>query len=725
MVRVLDRRRQRVGDDAETVRYDESLSTFTASMGKRLGTVFAAAPIMQSTWHGTGTSDALRFSRGTQVSGYWYGNVDPYQGSIVFWITPEWNGNDGRIHTILATDGLLVQKVASSHLYMTIGNQTWYGANLAALTAGTTYSVVIRWDVRNTLDGTNYSGCTVNDGHTFGLPTQPTAMAPATTARVGYDFIDPWAFPANAIIEGLTIYRRPLFDGTYGIDVGNGDEIALIYAAGAGKDPCEVTGSWDVVFALPTNATVGALATGTGNAWSMSHSSNLIPGNSAKGGFMAHGTYTSDGWADEGTPSAVAALATAEKIFLGGYKTTSDAANEGIYQDVTVEVGDDWVIRVIAHSDGTSVPKAILYDQTNGAEIGSLTGSTASTRTAPDVFLFTGEAPTDCVTLRVKLINTAASNIVYWHQVELYTGLWDDPSVETGTAPTDVGTPTTSEQSAAQAHSDTNSWKVIADAADEGIKRAITTTSGVFYLATAWVYADTAGTVDMEGPTAQTGSAAKATTTANDAWQHLRFVFRATAASTDLQFTSNAAQTFYVDDVAVRALTAVSLTATPASAANSVESGGLRVDGYDSLVQPTTARLRRNRGVIRWKARMRHAPANIVKFAQAANTAYLLYAYGDATNYVAVYGSAANQMTLAFNDGGGAHTVNWDCTAAWTANQEHVWALDYDTNRMRLWHNGLVVATINEPPNFAVVPTSLYFGGNATGNAIDAVIKEI
>jgi len=709
------------------VNYNAISAAFTPSMGKRLGTVFAAAPIVQGKFDGTGTPDVLTFSRGSQVVGNWYGTFDPYQGGLVVRITPEWNGDDGIFHWVFGgwNERIQLNKSATNYLICQrrIG-AAWASVQVDASgwTAGTTYCVVFRWDTRNKLDGTNYLSVSVNDAHVFGSATAPDGEAASSTLAIGSNAA---ANPANAIIEGLTIYRRPLWDGTYGCDVGNGDEIAAIYAAGAGKDPCEVTGSWDVVFALPTNAVVGALTTGTGNAWSHPHATNLIPGNTNAGGWMADGTYGTDGWADEGTPSAVAALAAAEKIFLGGYKTTSDAANEGIYQDVVVVPGANWVIRVIAHSDGTSVPKAILYDQTNSAEIGSLTGSTASTRTAPDVLLFTGQAPAGCVTLRVKLINTAASNIVYWHQVAVMTDLWDDPSMEAGTAPTDVGTPTTSAQSAVQAHSDTNSWLVVADAADEGIKRAIATTAGVFYHASAWVYADTAGTVDMEGPTAQKGGAAKATTSVNDAWQLLQFVFRATAASTDLQFTSNAAQTFYVDDVCVVPDTAVSLTATPASAANSIESGGIRVDGYDKLVQPTTARLRRNRGVIRWKALMRHSPANIVKFVQVTGAAYLLYAYGDATNYVSVYGSAANTMTLAFNDGGGAHSTTWDCTAAWTANQERAWAVDYDANRMRLWHNGLVVATINEPVNFAVVPTSLYYGSNATGNAIDAVIKEI
>ena len=68
--------------------------------------------------------------------------------------------------------------------------------------------------------------------------------------------------PANARIEALTIYRRPLFDGTYGVDVGNGDEIAAIYNSGNFADPCEITGSWDVVVCFPTDATPGALVSG-------------------------------------------------------------------------------------------------------------------------------------------------------------------------------------------------------------------------------------------------------------------------------------------------------------------------------------------------------------------------------------------------------------------------------------------------------------------------------
>jgi hypothetical protein len=56
----------------------------------------------------------------------------------------------------------------------------------------------------------------------------------------------------NTTSRGRTL--RFLFDGTYGTDVqGNGDELALIYNAGSGTDPTEITGSWDVCLCAPTN----------------------------------------------------------------------------------------------------------------------------------------------------------------------------------------------------------------------------------------------------------------------------------------------------------------------------------------------------------------------------------------------------------------------------------------------------------------------------------------
>jgi len=383
--------------------YATASATFSEGVAKRNG----GGPFAQGVMVGGETDgfDRIDFSLGTKLgeslveySLDFYNNIDLKQGSLVMWWTP--NESSASIDSGYAylfypqqanSDRFFVRYNYSSNRFEWVANGN-SGSSLGTknidLTEGETYLVVLSWDYSSALGA--HSALSVDND---------------TSIKNHYQLNNGWpgslylghkngAEQLDGIIEGLTIYRRPLFDGTYGIDVGNGDEIEQIYNSGTGKDPTLVTGSWDVVFALPTDASSGEITTGTGNAWSHPHSSNLLYTDTTNtGGFMMNGTYTADGWADEGTPTSVAALDTSEKIFSGGYKFTSDAANEGIYYEKSVNPGDDFVIRGLAHSDGTSIPKIILYDQTNDEEIGSLTGTADSRRGSPDTFIITGEAP--------------------------------------------------------------------------------------------------------------------------------------------------------------------------------------------------------------------------------------------------------------------------------------------------------------------------------------------
>lgn len=237
-------------------------ATFTAAMAKRDGSVFAAAPIVQGSLTDMAVQpDVLSFSRGSQVSGEWYDHIDPYQGSIVFWITPEWDGDDGLQHHILAVSNFLLRKNSNDTLQLYVNDQS-HSIDISGWSAGITYCVVVRWDTQNTLDGTNYFCISVDDSHSFIESSQPTALAVGDPVYVGLNSGGS-LYPANAIIEGLTVIRRPIFDGQFGVslDGGSTDEIAEIYNSGSGADPllCLTDGAFSVTFCMPTDASVGAL----------------------------------------------------------------------------------------------------------------------------------------------------------------------------------------------------------------------------------------------------------------------------------------------------------------------------------------------------------------------------------------------------------------------------------------------------------------------------------
>jgi len=151
----------------------------------------------------------------------------------------------------------------------------------------------------------------------------------------------------------------------------------------------------------------------------------------------------------------------------------------------------------------------------------------------------------------------------------------------------------------------------------------------------------------------------------------------------------------------------VSLTVTPASKANSTESTGLRVDGDDEATQ-TIANLTATSGHIRTGATPRHSAADAVKFGNTS--AYILEAYGAADNYIRAYWSGANEITLAFNDGGGEHSDTWDATGAIVAGTTYQITVDYSATAMTFSIGGDAKITITTAINFATVPTDIYWG---------------
>lgn len=723
-----------------------SFETFTQgnqSLAKRNAPgPFTAAPIVQGDPANANslTDDVLSTSRGHAIGGNFYQTFDTTQGSVVLWWTPEYSYNSlsaSGLHYIWYVNAnyYLAYNYASDRYEQRIGAQTIYSS--ANIVAGTTYSLITNWDTKAPLSGSNYQCFTIDDGTPTCGTTQPTASAPSSFIYIGSNGT---TGGGSGIIEGLTVYRRPLFDGTNGIDMGNGDEVSLTSGA-TDRDPTLSTGSWDVVFALPTNSSVGAVSSGTGEAWSHPHVSNLLGGTNGASGFMLNGTYTTDGFADEGTPSSVAALSASEKIYGGGYKVTSDAANEGIYKDITVTAGQDFVIRGLAHSDGTAVPKLIFYDQTNGAEIGSLTGTTTSTRTAPNMLLFTGEAPTGCTTIRIKLINTATTGTAYWHQVEVVGNNQSNPSLEgeyTSDPPRPAGlcsgddcSPSfnamdsgDSQEELSIVNSGQKSLRLnsTATTSDFFMGTNLSSTPGYYYSSGAMGYGNGSGGISIRTNFSRgvhqytLNTAFTKTSSTNSSWGLFGGTYRSVSTWSAIGVTGSGFGPVYIDDMYHFRLIDVHLFLTPSSQTNSTETAGLRVDGRDTAIQEISS-LSDSSGSIKFKYTPRHSAADALKFIEVTD-AYIAEFVGTATDYIRLYWNAANTITMAYSMNGTTGSSTWNATGAIVAGTTYDVQIDYTGgSTMTLAVGGSTRITLNSiPSSFGVAPYLAFWGSRKEGD---------
>jgi hypothetical protein len=124
-------------------------------------------------------------------------------------------------------------------------------------------------------------------------------------------------------------------------------------------------------------------------------------------------------------------------------------------------------------------------------------------------------------------------------------------------------------------------------------------------------------------------------------------------------------------------------------------------------------------GTIRAKVTQRHAAADVAKFGVA--TPYIWEAYADATHYIRLYWSAANTITLAFDDSGGAHSDTWNATGAIAAATTYQFEVDYDATQMLFKVDDVTKITITTAINFGVQSWTIYWGSNQAGaNQLDA-----
>ena len=162
-------------------------------------------------------------------------------------------------------------------------------------------------------------------------------------------------------------------------------------------------------------------------------------------------------------------------------------------------------------------------------------------------------------------------------------------------------------------------------------------------------------------------------------------------------------------------LTSVTLTVTPASQANSTETSGLRVDGRDTLTQtPGAGLLGATSGLIKFRMTPRHSAANVAKFGET--TPYLMHAWGDASNYLALYWSAANTLKLEQNaNGAGVQSSTWDATGAIVAGTTYACEVEYNATAVTLTVDSTLRITVTAAVNFTTALTTIYWGHKQDG----------
>ena len=431
--------------------------------------------------------------------------------------------------------------------------------------------------------------------------------------------------------------------------------------------------------------------------------------------------------------ATLADAATADILFdTRSQKITVTAISEGMYKDFSVSAGADYVVLAWVKSDGTNDANVRIYDQTGSATVLTLTTISAS------YVMLTGgfEVPAGCSTIRVFIESgDNASYDIHCAQIQILPVLNSNPSME-GTYDDESGggggtidvapgwdnknceTDGTNELSreAGIFHSGTYSQKIVASADVRGIATtANVIAAGKWCLISCWLYSSD-GSIRVRDHSA---TLFNKVVSPGATWTHYSWVVKGDA-DRKLWIVSHSGGTHYVDDVSIVVLDDVSITATPASAANSAEGGGIRVDGLDTALQaPVTVTA--NKGKLNFYITKRHAAADVAKF--GVTTPYELHWYEDANNYMYVYWSAANTLDLKYNaKGAGEQTGQANMTGAWTAGARKLTTLEWGASSCKLDLDGVNKITIAQPASFTAMTANFYFGSNKDGaNQSDSV----
>ena len=347
----------------------------------------------------------------------------------------------------------------------------------------------------------------------------------------------------------------------------------------------------------------------------------------------------------------------------------------------------------------------------------------------PVVLQFCFQTPAGCTSLQVFVEETSGEGTLYLHRVEVHANEWPNgdhesltggnPDLITGWSNSELDAGDT-EAEAGTVHSGAQSleWNTGATSG-EWMYDAPNVGAGTFLAYLCWTYGDGSrglvlGAINAHNGELQTGADNSFVGGVEAFWALQANVMRVVDATPVIGIAgrTGAVGDRFSDDFAAFLLDAVTLTVTPASEANSLESGGIRVDGYDNGPQVVPEnRLKSQKGWIRTIWRPRHSDAQAVAFGNA--TPYVLDIHGDANNWIDVVWTAANTLRLRYNaNGAGAVSANWATGGgAIVPDTAYLVEIKYTAGGAILYVDGVNRVQIVAPTGFVwPVPTTCYWG---------------
>ena len=333
--------------------------------------------------------DNLYFDRGSVVDNQNYVNFNPYQGTVILWVKPYFDGDDEENHAMFeevgdSNNSIIIRKHNENNLAIDVksagvSKRVSIAVNSSNFGAGNWYFIAVRWDLNNDFDGTNVLGIRLDTVDNESSNTLSTPAAVDATLQIGQDK----SLDSSVVFDGLIhwqVFERALTDS----------EVSDLYNSGAGVEP----------FVTPDTKLLSVGELSGGDPVSIQYPQDIGAANGENGNRFADGNMEDNDVAQWTNNN----LSTMEKVtddvkydLRALHLVAGGSPPRQAYQDITVTSGDAYLIDFWAH--GNSGNTLVVHDLTNATDIISIATNAGSYINFSAIF----DVPATCVTLRIYL----------------------------------------------------------------------------------------------------------------------------------------------------------------------------------------------------------------------------------------------------------------------------------------------------------------------------------